>query len=217
MQLNGNLRIDTLNNLNVVGKPLFRFVWEDRESDFQHRRRPFAIQQLRRFGSRAPLGTRRGHAGRGTLGAWHVRLNPVPPSPMIVPELYCSNFERTLAFYVGVVGFTAVYQREEERFAYLSLAGADLMIEQTTETERTLLADEPVHPYGRGVNLQISVDEIQDLFARITTAGSPIFRTLEERWYQRNDDEVGVRQFVAMDPDGYLLRFSQSIGQRRAS
>jgi catechol 2,3-dioxygenase-like lactoylglutathione lyase family enzyme len=136
---------------------------------------------------------------------------------VIVPELYCSDFGKSLAFYVGVVGFTVTYRRGEERFAYLSLGGADLMIEQTTSTERELLAGEALYPYGRGVNLQISVDEVQDLFERLTAAGSPIFRTLEERWYQRIDEEVGVRQFVAMDPDGYLLRFSQSIGQRPLS
>jgi len=62
---------------------------------------------------------------------------------MIVPELYCSSFEHSLAFYVGLVGFVVVYQREEERFAYLSPGGADLMIEQTMETERELLAGEP--------------------------------------------------------------------------
>lgn len=135
---------------------------------------------------------------------------------MIVPELYCSDFERSLMFYLGIVGFRVVYRREGERFAYLSLSGADLMIEQTVEVNRQLLAGEPIHPYGRGVNLQIFVDEIDDLYARFAAASSPIFRALEESWYQQKEEEVGVRQFVAMDPDGYLLRFSQ-FGRIRGS
>lgn len=144
------------------------------------------------------------------------RTKPVTQSQMIIPELYCSDFERSLMFYVGIAGFRVVYRREGERFAYLSLNGADLMIEQTVEENRQLLAGEPIHPYGRGVNLQIIVDEIEDLYARFAAASSPIFRALEERWYRRKEEEVGVRQFVAMDPDGYLLRFSQ-FGRSRGS
>jgi catechol 2,3-dioxygenase-like lactoylglutathione lyase family enzyme len=141
----------------------------------------------------------------------------VTQQPRIVPELYSFDFERSLAFYVGAVGFTVLYRREAERFAYLSLAGADLMIEQTVDPDGQLLAGEPIHPFGRGVNLQISVDAIATLYEKLCALGSPIFRTLEERWYQRNDEEVGVRQFVAMDPDGYLLRFSESLGKRQVS
>ncbi|HEY0476960.1 MAG TPA: hypothetical protein VGD37_05520 [Kofleriaceae bacterium] len=37
---------------------------------------------------------------------------------------------------------------------------------------------------------------------------------MEERWYRRNDHEVGNRQFVVADPDGYLLRFFGDLGQR---
>jgi catechol 2,3-dioxygenase-like lactoylglutathione lyase family enzyme len=140
----------------------------------------------------------------------------VTQGQMIVPELYCSDFERSLMFYVRIAGFRVVYQRERERFAYLSRNGADLMIEQTVEVDRQLLAGEPIHPYGRGVNLQIIVDEIEDLYARFAAASSPIFRELEEHWYERNEEEVGVRQFVAMDPDGYLLRFAQ-FGRSRDS
>jgi len=33
-----------------------------------------------------------------------------------------------------------------------------------------------------------------------------------ERWYRRDNTAVGQRQFLVMDPDGYLLRFAQSLG-----
>ena len=141
----------------------------------------------------------------------------VTQQPRIIPELYTSDFERCLAFYVGVVGFTVLYRRQAERFAYLSLAGADLMIEQTVDPDGQLLAGELIHPFGRGVNLQISVDEIATLYERLCALSSPIFRALEERWYRQNDEEIGVHQFVAMDPDGYLLRFSESLGHRQVS
>ena len=48
----------------------------------------------------------------------------------LVPELYCSDFERSLRFYVEILGFRILYDRPEEKFAYLDREGAELMIEQ---------------------------------------------------------------------------------------
>ena len=36
----------------------------------------------------------------------------------------------------------------------------------------------------------------------------------EERWYRRGAEEVGLRQCIAQDPDGYLARLQQPIGTR---
>jgi hypothetical protein len=41
-----------------------------------------------------------------------------------------------------------------------------------------------------------------------------IVRELEERWYRRGDTRLGNHQFVVADPDGYLLRFFQDLGER---
>ena len=136
--------------------------------------------------------------------------------PRIVPELYCSDFSRSLAFYTDGLGFVVRYSRVEERFAYLDLDGAELMIEQTVSPERTLVAAELDAPFGRGVNLQIDVDDVDTLHARVQAAGARTFWPLEERWYRAGEREIGVRQFVASDPDGYLLRFAQQLGERPA-
>jgi hypothetical protein len=34
---------------------------------------------------------------------------------------------------------------------------------------------------------------------------------MEEKWYGVNDSEVLNRQFIVLDPDGYMFRFSQNI------
>ncbi len=135
-------------------------------------------------------------------------------SQEIVPELYCSDFPRSLHFYTQVLGFSVRYARQEDRFAYLDLNGAALMIEQTIEHARTLVAGDLDYPFGRGINLQISVANVSTLYAKVQTAGSRIFWPLEERWYRRHEEEVGNRQFVVMDPDGYLLRLTQDLGAR---
>jgi catechol 2,3-dioxygenase-like lactoylglutathione lyase family enzyme len=134
----------------------------------------------------------------------------------LIPELYCSDFERTLAFYTKVAGFAVRYMRTEERFAFLDRDGAQLMIEQPTDPARTWLAGPLASPYGRGINLQIEVADVAAVHDSIQAAGAPVFVAMEDKWYRRDDVMLGNRQFVAQDPDGYLLRFFQDLGVRPA-
>jgi catechol 2,3-dioxygenase-like lactoylglutathione lyase family enzyme len=133
----------------------------------------------------------------------------------LVPELVCTDLDRSLRFYQEVLGFTLSYARPEERFAYLEREGAELMLEQPTG--RAFLAAEPLFPFGRGINLQIAVSAVDALHDAVRASGATVFLPLEESWYRRGAEEVGNRQFVAMDPDGYLLRFFQDLGTRPAA
>ena len=135
----------------------------------------------------------------------------------IVPELYCSDFDASLAFYTAVCGFSIDYSRDEDRFAYLRRGDARLMIEQTRDPARRFVAAELTYPFGRGMNLEIGVDDASGLYDRVVAGDARIFLELEERWYRRDDFEVGNLQFVVMDPDGYLLRFAQHLGHREGS
>jgi catechol 2,3-dioxygenase-like lactoylglutathione lyase family enzyme len=135
-------------------------------------------------------------------------------SPKLVPELYVSDIGRSRRFYTEVLGFAVLYERPEERFAYLVREGAALMLDQPADPGRTWLAGPLEHPYGRGVNLQIEVGHIDSLHAAVLASGAPIERPLEERWYRRGDGQIGQRQFVVQDPDGYLLRFFQPLESR---
>ena len=132
--------------------------------------------------------------------------------PKLVPELVCSNITSSLDFYVRVLGFSIVYQRPEERSAYLQREGAELMIEQPTG--RSFVAGELQQPYGRGLNLQVEVSGVDALYERVRATGATVFLPLEDTWYRREDTFVGNRQFIVQDPDGYLLRFFQDLGTR---
>ncbi len=143
----------------------------------------------------------------------HERGAPLRPAKL-VPELTCADVARSLRFYTEVLGFTVVYARPEERFAYLDRGGAQLMLEQPTA--RVFLAAELIHPYGRGINLQIEVADVDALHERVLSAGLPLFLPMEEKWYRRDEKLLGNRQFVVQDPDGYLLRFFQDLGARSA-
>jgi catechol 2,3-dioxygenase-like lactoylglutathione lyase family enzyme len=133
----------------------------------------------------------------------------------LVPELVCTDLDRSLRFYQAVLGFSLRYARPEERFAYLEREGAELMLEQPLG--RAFLAAEPAFPFGRGINLQIRVSGVDALHGAVQAAGAPVFLPLEESWYRRGAQELGNRQFVVMDPDGYLLRFFQDLGTRPAA
>jgi catechol 2,3-dioxygenase-like lactoylglutathione lyase family enzyme len=129
----------------------------------------------------------------------------------LVPELICSNLVRSLAFYRDVLGFTIAFERAEERFAYVVREGAEMML-QEEHGSRSLLQGDLSHPYGRGLNLQIEVDDIATLLRSVHEAQVALYLPLEDRWYRRDGVEVGNRQFMVADPDGYLLRFFQDLG-----
>jgi catechol 2,3-dioxygenase-like lactoylglutathione lyase family enzyme len=133
--------------------------------------------------------------------------------PRLIPELICSDLGSSLAFY-RLLGFTINYSRRQERFVYLTRDGADLMLEQPHTHDRLYPRAELARPYGRGINLSIDVDDVEKVHAAVVQARHELFLPLEERWYDRTDDVVGVRQFAVQDPDGYLLRLTQGIGTR---
>jgi hypothetical protein len=124
-----------------------------------------------------------------------------------------SNHAASRDFYVRIIGFSVKYERLEEKFSYLDLGGAALMIEQETDFWTTAPREKP---YGRGINLQIEVDAIAPILSRLENAGTALFRPVEEAWYRSSDTYSGNRQFLVQDPDGYLLRMFEDLGERTA-
>jgi catechol 2,3-dioxygenase-like lactoylglutathione lyase family enzyme len=124
-----------------------------------------------------------------------------------------SDRAASLDFYVRILGFAVRYDRPAERFSYLDFGGAELMIEQETDFWATALRE---RPYGRGVNLQIEVESIAPILERLQRAGVTLFRPVEDAWYRAGDRYTGNRQFLVQDPDGYLLRFFEDLGERAA-
>ena len=134
----------------------------------------------------------------------------------LVPELDVVDLEASLAFYVGVLEFAVRYSRPEEQFAYLEREGAELMLEAAPGPGRRFRTAPLERPFGRGLNLQIACSDVTALWARVTSAAAEVIIPLETRWYRAGAVERGNRQFVVADPDGYLLRFFQDLGDRAA-
>ena len=135
------------------------------------------------------------------------------PGARLVPELMVSDHAASRDFYVRVIGFQVSYERRAEKFSYLDLDGAELMIEQETDFWTTARREKP---YGRGINLQIEVAALDPILARLERADIALFRPVEEAWYRVGDTYSGNRQFLVQDPDGYLLRMFEDLGERAA-
>ncbi|MEN9342386.1 MAG: hypothetical protein RIQ54_642 [Candidatus Parcubacteria bacterium] len=133
---------------------------------------------------------------------------------MITPELKVTDLKTSLDFYTNLAGFEVLYERPEEDFAMLGINGARIMIEALTDKSRTWNVAKLEKPFGRGMHFQIEVPDVQMLYQNFKNANWPIFFEMEEKWYRKNDDEVGNKQFLVQDPDGYLLRFFQDLGIR---
>lgn len=131
----------------------------------------------------------------------------------LVPELSVTHIEKSLDFYVNILGFTVVYQRKEEGFAYLSLEDAQIMIEELGR-DREWQTGEYEYPLGRGINFEIEVDSISPHLDSLKQNNIKLFLKPEDKWYRKEDTEVGNRQFLVQDPDGYLLRFTENLGER---
>ena len=129
----------------------------------------------------------------------------------LTPELIVTDLEASLRFYCDVLGFQIRFRRDEDRFAYLDRDGAQLMLEETRDGWRTGPME---YPFGRGINLQIEVTNAAELAEKARAAGIAFFRPPKESWYRADTIEHGQYEFLVQDPDGYLLRVSQWLGER---
>ena len=132
----------------------------------------------------------------------------------LVPELIVRDINNSLEFWCHLIGFSVVYDRPEDKFAYLVLDGAQIMLEQYNELDREWETAPLEPPFGRGINFQIEVNDIKKIEERLKAANYPLFIPLEERWYRADDVEFGQLQFLVKDPDGYLLRLNEVLGER---
>ncbi|MEL6857085.1 MAG: VOC family protein [Pseudomonadota bacterium] len=128
-------------------------------------------------------------------------------APALIPELYVSDLKISLSFYCDTLGFDVAYQRAEDKFACLRRGEATLMLEEPVG--RIWLVAALERPFGRGLNLQISVANVASLFASCLAVKAEILAPLETRTYRRRDDKVSQTQFVVQDPDGYLIRLAE--------
>lgn len=135
----------------------------------------------------------------------------------MVPELMVGDIRNSLDFWTTLVGFRVAYDRPEEGFAYLDFDGVQVMLEQYDPLEEQWITGPLEAPFGRGINFQMTVDSVEPILQRLAAAEWPLFRPFAEKWYRSGAVEVGQHELLVQDPDGYLLRLVEYLGERPLS
>jgi len=130
----------------------------------------------------------------------------------LLPELYISNFGISLRFYVDIIGFKLEYKRDNPKFGFLSYQGSQLMIQELASGEKE--SEKMEKPFGRGINFQIETKSTQTIIDSLTKNNYATKRGIKDNWYRENNILHGCREILVIDPDGYLFRFSEDIGEK---
>jgi len=125
----------------------------------------------------------------------------------LIPELSVSSINESKKFYIDILGFHLEYERREDKFAFLSYGEAQIMIEEINGNWNT---GNLKYPFGRGVNFQIETEDVSKIIFNLKENNIPLFRNIMESEYKCNDEVVFEKEILVQDPDGYLLRFSQT-------
>ncbi|MDD2376792.1 MAG: VOC family protein [Clostridia bacterium] len=128
----------------------------------------------------------------------------------LIPELTVSDIDKSKEFYIEVLGFELEYERLENKFAFISLKECQIMLQEKTDSDKwdkSLLE----YPFGRGINFQIDVENIDDIYSSIINKQYKIEVDIEFNEYRENDKIWKEKEFLIRDPDGYLLRFAQTL------
>lgn len=129
----------------------------------------------------------------------------------MIPEFDVFNLEESLNFYVDLLGFKVVYDRQEDKFAFLQLEKIQLMIQEINVENNKWETGKLEYPLGRGINFQIDVTNIDEIYNKLKEKNYKIFQEMEEHWYRKDNTMLGCKEFLVQDPNGYLLRLSQDI------
>lgn len=133
----------------------------------------------------------------------------------MVPEFDVFNLEESLHFYTSLIGFNIVYKRKEDKFAFLQLEDVQLMLQEINEEGNKWGTGKLEYPLGVGINFQIDVTNIDEIYGNLRKANYKIFVEIEEHWYRKDEILMGCREFLVQDPNGYVLRFSQDIENKK--
>ena len=123
----------------------------------------------------------------------------------LIPELVVSNINISRDFYVNILGFKVEYEREEDKFIFLSLGNIQLMLEEGSKEELSQMK----YPFGKGINFTFGVDNIDELYLKFKIKMNLLKRDIEIREFRVNDEIIYVKEFSIIDPDGYFIRISE--------
>ena len=129
-----------------------------------------------------------------------------------IPELSVTNLKNSLNFY-KTAGFKVEYDRPENKFAFISLDEIQFMLQEIANNDKWDVS--PLsYPFGNGINFQLEVENLDEIYNSFKNSNYKITFDIQENWYRQDDKMLGNKEFLIQDPDGYLLRFTQDLGEK---
>ena len=122
----------------------------------------------------------------------------------LIPELSVSSIETSKDFYVNKLGFKIEYERKEDKFIFISFKNNQIMLEEINNNWSVGLLE---YPFGRGVNFEMTVSNIDELYNKVKASNITLFKDLMISNYRKDNKTIVQKEFLIQDPDGYLLRF----------
>ena len=122
----------------------------------------------------------------------------------LIPELSVTDINRSKEFYLSL-GFCVMYERILDKFIFLEYEGNQIMIEEVNDNWNT---GELIYPFGRGINISMSVPNIDLYYQRLKDKNIVFFKDMMINEYEVNGKVYEDKEFLIQDPDGYLLRFN---------
>ena len=129
-----------------------------------------------------------------------------------IPEFDVTDLKNTVKFY-ETCGFKIEYERKEDKFVFMSLGEIQFMFCELGSIN-VWEVGKLEYPFGRGINFQLEVDNVEEIYNNLVKEEYPIMIDIEENWYRQDDKLLGNKEFLVQDPDGYLLRFSEDLGTK---
>ena len=122
----------------------------------------------------------------------------------LIPELSVTDINKSKEFYLKL-GFKVLYERLENNFCFVELDGNQIMLEQINDNWNVAPLE---RPFGRGINISMSIDNVEESYSKIVEDNIFIYKDLETHSYRVDDQVYDDKEFLIQDPDGYLLRFN---------
>ena len=122
----------------------------------------------------------------------------------LIPELSVSSIEASKDFYVNKLGFKIEYERKEDKFIFISFENNQIMLQEINNNWSVGTLE---YPFGRGINFEMTVSNIDKLYNKVKASNITLFKDLMISNYRKDNKTIVQKEFLIQDPDGYLLRF----------
>ena len=133
----------------------------------------------------------------------------------MILEFDVFKLKESLHFYIELIGFNVVYERIEDKFAFIEFENVQIMLQEINKSENKWETAKLEYPLGRGINFQIDVINIDKIYNKLKENKYKIFVDIEEHCYRKDNILTGCKEFLVQDPNGYVLRFSEDLEEKK--